>query len=87
MPSFATFSKIAHGLGKRLEIRFNFILSTININKNPRFVYKNKAGVLCEGKSDAIGYKGLRGGLSLRGNVSIQNSAVLHYYVAPHLIC
>lgn len=59
--------------------------STININKNPRFVYKNKAGVLCEGKSDAIGYAGLRG-LSLRGNVSIQNSAVLHYYVAPHLI-
>ena len=35
--------------------------STININKNPRFVYKNKAGVLCEEKSDAIGYTGLRG--------------------------
>lgn len=39
------------------------ILSTININKNPRFVYKNKAGVLCEGKSDAIGYTGLRGAI------------------------
>lgn len=36
--------------------------STININKNPRFVYKNKAGDLCEEKSDAIGYTGLRGG-------------------------
>lgn len=36
--------------------------STININKNPRFVYKNKAGGLCEEKSDAIGYTGLRGG-------------------------
>ena len=45
--------------------------STININKNPRFVYKNKAGVLCEGKSDAIGYTGLRG-LSLRGTLSLE---------------
>ena len=63
-----------------------FILSTININKNPRFVYKNKAGVLCEGKSDGIGYTGLRG-LFLRGNVSFQNFAALHYYVAPRLIC
>ena len=47
------------------------ILSTININKNPRFVYKNKAGVLCEGKSDVIGYTGLRG-LSLRGTLSVE---------------
>lgn len=37
--------------------------STININKNPRFVYKNKAGGLCEEKSDAIGYTGLRGAI------------------------
>lgn len=37
--------------------------STININKKPRFVYKNKAGVLCEEKSDAIGYTGLGGAI------------------------
>lgn len=86
MPSMAALAKIAYVLGKSLEIRFISSYQQININKNPRFVYKNKAGVLCEGKSDAIGYTGL-GGLSLRGNVSFQNSAVLHYYVAPHLIC
>lgn len=91
MPSMAALAKIAHGLGKRLEIRFisSYQQSTsikTPVNKNPRFVYKNKAGVLCEGKSDAIGYTGLRG-LFLRGNVSFQNFAALHYYVAPHLIC
>lgn len=56
----ATRSKIAHGFGKRLEIRFISSYQQININKNPRFVYKNKAGGLCEEKSDAIGYTGLR---------------------------
>lgn len=61
MHSMAALAKTAHGLGKRLEIRFISSYQQININKNPRFVYKNKAGVLCEGKSDAIGYTGLRG--------------------------
>lgn len=71
MPSMAALAKTAHGLGKRLEIRFISSYQQININKNPRFVYKNKAGVLCEGKSDAIGYTGLRG-LSLRGTLSVE---------------
>ncbi len=63
MPSIATFSKIAHGLGKRLEIRFISSYQQSTSIKNPRFVYKNKAGVLCEEKSDAIGYTGLRGSI------------------------
>lgn len=44
MPSMAALSKIAHGLGKRLEIRFisSYQQST---SINPRFVYKNKTGV------------------------------------------
>lgn len=45
MPSMATLAKTAHGLGKRLEIHFISSYQQININKNPRFVYKNKAGV------------------------------------------
>ena len=61
MPSMATRSKIAHGFGKRLEIRFISSYQQLTSIK-PRFVYKNKAGVLCEGKSDAIGYTGLMEG-------------------------
>ena len=60
MPSMAALAKIAYGLGKSLEIRFISSYQQSTSIKNPRFVYKNKAGVLCEGKSDAIGYTGLR---------------------------
>lgn len=86
MPSMAALAKIAHGLGKRLEIRFISSYQQSTSIKTPVLSIKTKRGFLCEGKSDAIGYTGLRG-LSLRDNVSFQNSAALHYYVAPHLIC
>lgn len=65
-----------------------FILSTININKNPRFVYKNKAGVLCEGKSDAIGYTGLRGGAIFEGQrifLKLRGASLL-CCAAPYLL-
>lgn len=89
MPSIATFSKTAHGLRKRLEIRFisSYQQSTININKNPRFVYKDKTGVLCEEKSDAIGYTGLRGAIFEGQRIySKLRGALLLCCAAPYLL-
>ena len=44
MPSFATFSKIAHGLGKRLEIRFISSYQQSTSIKTPVLSIKTKRG-------------------------------------------